>query len=156
MYRSSRQGGMKAQAGIGLILLFLIFLTGITILLMVGYMVANGVIDIRNTVSISMEVDDRGTELLSLMNVNNGDDRNRYIMLLGDMIAANTPLDTTDEITATLDRMHDFYIMRLQYSGMSDKVFSNGNVSEGDEYRMEIPVPGAQPGKIKAYVKLER
>jgi len=152
MCRSFKHREHKGQVGTIFVVIVLIF--GTMMLLGIEALLATNIVAIKNTIAVNIETSDRGTELLSLMMSKTSAET--YIVLLGEMVAYNAPAGLGDGIKATLDKIHSAYEFTLQYSGMSDKRFSKGDSSGEDDYRMQIPVPGARPGKTKAYASLER
>jgi len=138
---------------IGFLFLVFIFIIAAIVLLLTEFLIAKGLVATKSTITINMEVDDRGMELLSLMK---SETRGIvYMKSLGNMTSVDYSPGWGAEVKATLDRMHESYMLTLQHSGMLDKVFSAGDPA-GDQYTMEIPAPGARAQNLKAYVKLKR
>jgi len=146
------QRGRKGLAGFVILIVFILFT--VLLLFFARYTRDVGQDIIKRTILVNMDVDDRGTEFLSLMTLVRGDEK--YMKILGEMIASDAPSGLGDDIKASLDGIYDYYVFKLQYSGMSDRIFSKGSSSEGDTYQMEIPAPGARFEKVKAYVSLKR
>ncbi len=151
MSRFCSRGRRKGQ--IGLVLLAIVFIFSSALLFITGSLISKGMVTAKKNILINVDIDNRGTELLSLAESGTGESR---MVLLGRMLASNTYSDVSDEIKETLDKIHDSYVLTLQYSGMQDITLSKGDASNGDEYEMEIPAPGARSGSLKASVKIKR
>jgi hypothetical protein len=148
----SRQSRLKGQiTPMDLLMVAMVFFIGVGLFLVLDFLTAKHVIISKQSIYLSMEIDDRGSEIISLLGATSSG--RTYMEITGGMSASNY----REHIQKELDNLRD--TAQTLGSGYSlEMPEEKAETEDGGEirqsYAAQVPVPGARQGKLKKTVEL--
>jgi murein DD-endopeptidase MepM/ murein hydrolase activator NlpD len=133
MWRSRKMKGMEVDTYI---------FTAVSVILVIAlFMISSGMTvwhlyKVKGELSLTFEMDDQGTELVSLMKAKSGGET--HMEILGSSVAANAPADYDKGLKETLGKIGGYYlILRNQGGDSSLKEYASPGFKI-DEKKMEL------------------
>ena len=141
--RSAHQQTRKSKGGLlGTAIIFFVLIFGLVSFVLVKTTLEHLKASVKTEFKITLETDDRGTELLSLLQTNNSMEK------LGYSEATN--------YTKYVDFSYlDNLVKRMDIDGKKKLVFNDlvfGNTSGTESIIADIPIPGGKTGRVELFV----